>query len=198
MCHTLALIFSNLTNLSEYDMQVTRDNYEDLFPEICSHIHACSFIAFDCEFTALRDNLSQSQSLFDDAETRYNIQRNTSSGHHSIISQIGLSVFKHQPEKNTFHARSYNFWISPAAVGSVDEYFVCQASSLEFLKRHNFDFNKFMYQGIPTMNNAQMKQLEQDLELGLLQCSSVRNLPLQDEDKIRSMCGELSVWISKR
>ena len=63
------------------------DNYERLLPEICGHIDNCAFIAFDCEFTALRSDESQQNTLFDDVDIRY--RRQALASHNSIISQIG-------------------------------------------------------------------------------------------------------------
>ena len=80
----------------------------------------------------------------------------------------------------------------------VDLNFVCQASSLEFLKRYKFDFNKFLYEGIPYLNREQELALKQDLENGMMLNQSVRNLPLQDEDQIRKICGELASWVNIR
>ena len=46
--------------------EVTRDNFESLLPEMCQNIEECSFLAFDCEFTALEPDKSQQRTLFDD------------------------------------------------------------------------------------------------------------------------------------
>ena len=104
---------------------------------------------------------------------------------HSIISQLGLSIFQHQAASNTFEARTYNIYISPRSLASVDETFVCSASSLEFLMRYKFDFNKFLYQGVPYLNTEREDQLRKDLSGDLLLRSGERNLPLEDEDWIR-------------
>ena len=72
--------------------QVTNDNFETLYPEICSHIDNCSFLAFDCEFTALRADSSQRNSLFDDLQTRFT--KLSQAPVPSIISQFGLAIFQ--------------------------------------------------------------------------------------------------------
>jgi hypothetical protein len=41
-----------------------------------------------------------------------------------------------------YEAHTYNFYICPKSFGDLDPNFLCQASSLEFLASHNFDFNK--------------------------------------------------------
>ena len=176
--------------------QVTNDNYEQLYPEICSHIDSCSFLAFDCEFTALRADSSQRNSLFDDVQTRFT--KLSQAPVQSIISQFGLAIFQQNVQTNTYFVRTYNFYICPKSFASVDDNFVCQSSSLEFLKRYNFDFNKFLYKGISYLNSEKEKMLRQDLRSGLMLCSSERNLPLQDEDSIRKICAQLAIWIVNR
>ena len=176
--------------------QVTIDNFERLFPEICQKIDKCCFVAFDCEFTALRPDPSLKNSLFDSIQDRYH--KLSQPPVHSIISQLGLSMFEQNVENNTFMASTFNFFICPRSFASVDETFVCQASSLEFLSRYNFDFSKFINQGIPYLNQEKEEQLKNDLKNGVILSVQERNIPMQDEDKIRKICGDLSVWINNR
>ena len=174
--------------------QVTADNFDRLYPEICRSVDNCCFVAFDCEFTALRPDANQRNSLFDTIQDRYT--KLSQPPVHSIISQIGLSIFDQNVEKNTYSASTFNFYICPRSFASIDEAFVCQASSLEFLSRYKFDFNKFIYKGIPYLNQSQEDQLKEDLRNGVILNVEERNIPGQDEDRIRKICGELAVWIS--
>ena len=77
--------------------QVTKNNFEMLYPDICQHIDKCSFVSFDCEFTALQPDSDQNNSLFDDAGARYSKLSNPPV--HSIISQFGLSIFEQDLER---------------------------------------------------------------------------------------------------
>jgi hypothetical protein len=78
-------------------------------------------------------------SLFDTGPERYaKLYQNATK---SIITQIGLSLFVQDDHLN-YSAHTYNFYVCPRSCASLDERFVCQASSLEFLARHSFDFNK--------------------------------------------------------
>ena len=176
--------------------QVTLDNFDRVYPEICQKVDKCCFVAIDCEFTALRPDPGLKNSLFDSIQERYH--KLSQPPVHSIISQIGLSMFEQNIEKNTFMASTYNFYICPRSFASVDETFVCQASSLEFLSRYNFDFGKFINQGIPYLNQEKEEQLRNDLKNGVILNVQERNIPLQDEDRIRKICGDLAVWINNR
>ena len=174
--------------------EVTRNNFQSLLPEICSHIDQSSFLAFDCEFTALDPDKTLQASLFDDIKRRYS--KLSSPALHSIISQFGLSIFRHDLASNTFIARTYNFYVSPRSLASVDETFACSTSSLEFLMRFNFDFNKFLYDGVPYLNREKEAQLRRDLAGEVMQRSEERNIPREDEDWIRETTGRLSQWIN--
>ena len=176
--------------------EVTRDNFETLLPEIYLLIDRAAFISFDCEFTALNPDAESWRSLFDDISRRY--AKLSRPAVHSIINQLGLSIFQQDPTNNTFTARTFNLFVSPRSLASVDETFVCSTSSLEFLMRYNFDFNKFLYQGVSYLNDHTENQLRADLRGGLLLESGERNIPLQDEDWIRQICSQLSQWIHTR
>ena len=163
--------------------EVTVDNFEELLPKIKDEISSASFVAFDCEFTSLHPDPRQNHknSLFDNMEQRY--KKLTSSPLPAIISQIGLSIFRQLPgsKADRYEARSYNFFVCPRSFASVDHHFTCQASSLEFLTRHGFDFNKFLYQGIPSLNKDQEARLRSDLKEGALFRALDRKLPMQVE-----------------
>ena len=79
-------------------------------------------------------------SLFDDGNQRYSKLR--VSAQRSIISQVGLSFFFQDKATLNYEVDSFNFYLCPRSCGNQDQRFLCQASSIEFLTRHNFDFNK--------------------------------------------------------
>ena len=82
-------------------------------------------------------------SLFDESANRYAKLRDTASK--SIIIQFGLSIFTQDSFLN-YVSESYNFYLCPKSFGNViDDRFFCQASSLEFLCRYNFDFTKVSF-----------------------------------------------------
>ncbi|KAF0287992.1 Poly(A)-specific ribonuclease PNLDC1 [Amphibalanus amphitrite] len=80
-------------------------------------------------------------SLFDSMPERYAIQRQNISPF--TITQFGLTAFVRSTERaNTYVAHPYNFYLCPPSFGRLDARFSCQASSLQFLRRYRFDFNK--------------------------------------------------------
>ena len=79
-------------------------------------------------------------SLFDNNEARY--QKLKSHIEHYIIIQYGLSIFHYDEATNTYDADVFNIYLLPHAFGAVDRPFRFQSSSVEFLCRYKFDFNK--------------------------------------------------------
>ena len=167
--------------LLERMCEVTVDNFEELFPAIKEEISSASFVAFDCEFTSLNPDPRQNMknSLFDNMEERY--RKLTTSPLPPLLSQIGLSIFKQLSgsRADQYEARSYNFFVCPRSFASVDHHFACQASSLEFLTRHGFDFNKVFYHGISSLNREQEAKLRADVKEGALFRALDRKLPIQ-------------------
>lgn len=79
-------------------------------------------------------------SLFDRGPERYEILRKNVENF--IIIQFGLTTFHFNRDANKYDARMYNFFLYPRHVSSIDHKFSCQASSLQFLSKCTFDFNK--------------------------------------------------------
>lgn len=56
--------------------------------------------------------------------------------------QVGITAFRFIEDKNKYKASKYTFYVFPRSFASVDNIFMCQSSSLEFLCQNHFDFNK--------------------------------------------------------
>jgi len=65
----------------------------------------------------------------------------------------------------SYFTDTYNFYLFPRCYGlNTDSINSFQSSSVEFLCKYDFDFNKMTYKGISYMNNKQEKQLETRLK----------------------------------
>lgn len=81
-----------------------------------------------------------SPSLFDTGNERYDkVRQNIGQ---FIIIEAGITTFRFVQDQNKYEADKYTFYLFPRSFSSIDSKFMCQASSLEFLSQHNFDFNK--------------------------------------------------------
>ncbi|GAX81754.1 hypothetical protein CEUSTIGMA_g9182.t1 [Chlamydomonas eustigma] len=126
--------------------QITRHNFESALPYVREALMNCSFFAFDCEFSGIATEvLNPVLVQFDDPNSRYErILRNAKT--YQIV-QFGVSTFTWSAETGNYTCRTFNFNIFPAA--SLEVRFGCQASSMSFLASQGFDFNRWIYDGIP-------------------------------------------------
>ena len=77
-----------------------------------------------------------------------------------VINQFGLAAFAPAAGGGGgWEARTFNFNLFPRTFWPVEKVFTCEAGSLEYLAKHNFDFNKMVYKGIPFMPLATQDRL---------------------------------------
>ncbi len=169
---------------------VTRENFRHLLPQINDSIKNCSFVAFDSEFSALTADPSCVSSLFDSGVERY--KKVKKSAQDSIIIQAGLSIFMQDSVSLAYEAETYNFYLCPRSCGALDQRFLVQASSLEFLSNHGFSFDKVFASGISFLNKSQVGVLKEQLTSGSLLKATERNLSHEEEDKIKEICLQIS------
>lgn len=128
-------------------MEVLRSNFLDTLPIISEAIESADFIAIDGEFSGLNTKW-RIENAIDSPQERYSKLLNTSKDF--IIIQFGLCTFSFDSHRNCYVAKPFNFYIFPRHLtrDSPDVRFLCQSSSIDFLVGHNFDFNKWIREGI--------------------------------------------------
>ncbi|XP_023370430.1 poly(A)-specific ribonuclease PNLDC1 [Otolemur garnettii] len=172
-------------------MDVGADEFEQSLPLLEELVLGADFVGLDIEFTGLRSNLTGPQqiSLFDlpsewYLKTRQSVQQFT-------ICQIGLSVFSSmEGESNKYVAHSCNFFLFPTTFGILDSEFSFQASSVQFLNQYGFDYNKFLKNGIPYMNEEQEKKIKHNIL-----CGNWRVRSALDKDQIKVVIDEVTRWL---
>ncbi|KAG1169818.1 hypothetical protein G6F70_008105 [Rhizopus microsporus] len=132
-------------------MEILKSDFEQKLPFIKKAILEADFIAIDCEFTGLTPphiNINNT----DDLAQRYSKIR--SSVEEFTIVQYGVCTFKRDKETGDFIARPFNFYIFGNDPDNMQSrrVFSVDASSLAFLHSNNFDFNKWIKEGIPFYN----------------------------------------------
>ncbi|KAJ9597777.1 hypothetical protein L9F63_011385 [Diploptera punctata] len=173
-------------------VEITRNNFEDKFNEIASQLRSAVFIAVDNEFTGLLSDQDYKSSLFDSGSERYDkLRRNIE---HFLVMEVGISAFQFVEDENKYVANTYTFYVFPRSFGSIETKFMCQASSLEFLYQHKFDFNKFVYEGVSYLNCQQEIKLRQELYEGSLFRHLERTISLDDEKLVQSGCSRVAEW----
>ncbi|XP_028913883.1 poly(A)-specific ribonuclease PNLDC1 isoform X2 [Ornithorhynchus anatinus] len=173
-------------------MDVLAEQFEQRLPLLRRLLRRARFLSLDVEFTGLRSSSSPGRrpSLFDSpaewyAKTRPDIRLFTA-------CQIGLSVFAGgEGNSNKYEAHSYNFFLFPTTFGILDSQISFQASSIEFLNRYGFDYNKFLKNGVPYLNEEQEERIQQALLSGNWK---VRRTV--DRDQLKAVIGEVTRWLA--
>ncbi|XP_042652017.1 poly(A)-specific ribonuclease PNLDC1 isoform X2 [Tyto alba] len=171
-------------------MEVGAACFERCLPRLRGRIGRADFLALDMEFTGLHSTVPQNDkpSLFDSPAERYpkarqSVQRFT-------VAQLGLAIFS-KKNSNKYVVHSYNFLLFPSTLGVTDVELTFSASSIQFLSRYGFDYNKFLRDGIPYMNEAQEKILSQHLLAGSCKVSSS-----MDRDVLKKAIDKVTCWIA--
>ncbi|XP_066917368.1 poly(A)-specific ribonuclease PNLDC1-like isoform X1 [Clytia hemisphaerica] len=145
---------------------VTKENFNRIFPTIEWSIRNSEFIAIDGEFTGLSTSNTFEPTLFDTPKERYaKLKRSLSK---FTLCQLGLACFVRSTKiENSYDTYVFNIYSCPASFGSIDSKFTCQASALKFLTEHHFDFNKFVKEGVPYLNRDQRVVLYEHHKAGM-------------------------------
>ncbi|KAK3833346.1 MAG: ribonuclease H-like domain-containing protein [Linnemannia elongata] len=132
-------------------MEIVRENFQRELPYIKEAIEECEFIAIDAEFSGLHtepNRRTQNTTL----EEGYEDLRKSASKFLTI--QIGISTFKFDPTNGSYLAKPFNVFVFPTTLTGYSPQgrcFLTEASSLDFLAKNRFDFNKWVYQGVHYM-----------------------------------------------
>lgn len=133
-------------------MDVDRDNFLSLYPEIKSKIERATFISFDEEMTGINDNKVKISKL-DDADARYTKMINVANRY--AIIQFGMSIFE-DIGNGEYIVSPYNFYIFPTT--NID--IIMSPSSIDFLRFNNMDFQKWIGKGLPFVDKQGQVYLE--------------------------------------
>ncbi|XP_069669242.1 pre-piRNA 3'-exonuclease trimmer-like isoform X2 [Periplaneta americana] len=172
--------------------EITRHNFEEKYNEVVEHLKNATVIAVDTEFTGLLSDPEYKPSLFDTGNERYKKLR--LSIEQFLVMEVGITTFRCIEDEYKFEANRYTFYIFPRSFASVDNKFMCQASSLEFLCQNNFDFNKFVYDGIPYLNKQQEVHIRKELNEGSLFRNVERTFSMEDEKCVQALCSRVAEW----
>ncbi|KAL7674526.1 hypothetical protein ACOME3_000803 [Neoechinorhynchus agilis] len=151
-------------------MDITRSNFVDSLAKIRESLTHATFVSFDTEFTSVSayDPKFRLPLLTEDFSKRYPKLARLCAD--STILQFGFTVFSsvdHQNDfgKEKYKVQSFNIWTYPRSVPEfqfeLPRMFTCQASSIEFLSVHGFDFNKCFLHGIGLLREQEREILQQ-------------------------------------
>lgn len=174
-------------------MEITKKNFLEQLDNINQDLKRSCFVGFDAEFTAILTGDKFRHRLFDTNEERYNNIKNEVGK--MIMTQIGLTMFQYERDLDMYVAVGYTFHLCPQMFGNVHQSFVFQASTLKFLCKHKFDFNKFTYEGLPYLSKAEEMSIRQQLKDKILFNNLTRALELDEEKEVQQYCSEVAKWL---
>ena len=144
-------------------MEVTLDNYDQMYSDIIARIGDCDFYSMDCELSGITNY--KDLNCFDTPKNRYDKMKKNDQNY--LILQLGLCFFKHCKEEDCYETSAYNIFLFPRSQNckySKDGPFSCLNSSIEFLCEQNFDFNKVFKKGISFMSKDCEESVRDRLE----------------------------------
>ncbi|OXB57276.1 hypothetical protein ASZ78_007536 [Callipepla squamata] len=171
-------------------MDVGASEFAGCLPCLRDRVGRAAFLGLDLEFTGLHSTFPQDNqpSLLDSPAERY--QKIRQSVQRFTIAQLGLAIFSEE-NSNKYVVHSYNFFLFPSTLGVTDAELTLSASSIQFLSHYGFDYNKFLKDGIPYMNELQEKILSQRLLEGSWKVCSALNMKV-----VKKAIDEVTCWLA--
>ncbi|CAN0380648.1 unnamed protein product, partial [Ectocarpus fasciculatus] len=124
------------------------------FDAICEAIRSSHFIALDAEFTGLRLPGAAREKMMDSIQARYDLARGSCS--QFMLTQYGICCFRYDDDNDgRLEARPFNCFVVPSTYHGSDRVYSCQASSMDFLSKHGFDFQAWASHGVPFLSRAE-------------------------------------------
>ncbi|KOB72201.1 Poly(A)-specific ribonuclease PARN-like domain-containing protein 1 [Operophtera brumata] len=171
-------------------MEITLNNFSEQIPNITQDLKNACFVGFDAEFTAILSGECFKHRLFDTNEERYNKLKNEVS--RMIMTQVGLTMFQYEREFDRYVATGYTFHLCPQDFGEVDQSFIFQASTLKFLCKHKFNFNKFTYEGLPYLSKVEEAGIREHLKNKTMVPAIFHGFTIEEERELQSFCSMVS------
>ncbi|XP_018394425.1 PREDICTED: poly(A)-specific ribonuclease PARN-like domain-containing protein 1 [Cyphomyrmex costatus] len=174
-------------------IEVTNQNFNNVYPHLEHTLKNASFIAIDGEFTGIEGD-DVKNSLFDSVHERYEKNRNHIQPY--IIIQFGISAFQRVHDENEYTAEAFNFFLLPRSIPSKNRHFLWQIISLEFLTMYGFDFNKLAYQGISYIDQVDRAVLQQQIQENTLFNNVEQSISYKEEEDFRNTMTEIFTWLN--
>jgi len=161
-------------------VDVTRVSFEKEYLRFETLLRECDFFSIDTELTGLRKKSSERVHLMDNSQEYYDkIKSAVKFG----LSQYGICLWKWDKVNEKWISMPFNFHVFPSINYKLDQCFLSQSSSLGFLASNNFDFNKWIREGIPFVSHKVADPLVKDGIIRLREKSNDDQPILNDSDK---------------
>lgn len=174
-------------------IEITNQNFNKVYPHLEHTLKNASFIAIDGEFTGIEGDDAKN-SLFDSVYERY--ENNRSHIQPYIIIQFGISAFQRVHDENTYTAEIFNFFLLPRSIPLKNRQFLWQIGALEFLTTYGFDFNKFAYQGISYLDQADEAILQKLVQENMLFHNVEQSISYTEEEDFKNIVVKIFQWLN--
>ncbi|XP_011156770.2 pre-piRNA 3'-exonuclease trimmer isoform X2 [Solenopsis invicta] len=173
-------------------IEVTNENFNQVYPHLEQTLKNANFIAIDGEFTGI-DGDDVKNSLFDSVHERYENNRINIQPH--IIIQFGISAFQRIQNENKYTAEVFNFYLLPRSIPSKARQFLWSIPALEFLTVYGFDFNKLAYQGISYLDEVDEEFLQQQIQKNTLLDNVEQSISYKEEEDFKDTATQILEWL---
>ncbi|KAI7902881.1 ribonuclease H-like domain-containing protein [Cokeromyces recurvatus] len=160
-------------------MEISRQQFIQKLPTIEKAISECDFLAVDTELSGLH-RPPTSIRLYS-MEDRYKEYKEATE--RFLIIQFGLCTFTWDEPTGRYIAKPFNFYIFPTSMtGQVttNRLFMTQAQAFDFLTKQSFDFNKWVYQGIPYLTIEEEKEFVSEASKKLNE--NIPDIPIDEQE----------------
>ncbi|VVC45143.1 Ribonuclease H-like domain,Ribonuclease CAF1 [Cinara cedri] len=174
--------------------EITSENFYSELPVIEAAINESSFICIDMEFSKINETIYNPFSYFDIPEERYRLLREKVSDITCI--QLGLSIFTYDITKKTFKTRAYSIYTFPQTFYKSETVVHFQTGCVEFLNKHNFDFNKLLKSGVPYLTDEQEIIIKSKMLDDLFFYKYLKNISRFSgiEEELDKIVNIISIW----
>ncbi|KAI9257421.1 ribonuclease H-like domain-containing protein [Sporodiniella umbellata] len=178
-------------------MEIPRQQFSEKLSEIEKAIKECDVIAIDTELSGLH-RPTTSKRLYS-LEDRYIEYKEATE--RFIIIQFGFCAFKWDAPSGRYIAKPFNFNIFPTSImgnAQPNRVFMTQAQAFDFLVRQTFDFNKWVYQGIPYLTKEEEKTYREQGEKRMNDDMPTIPVDEKEYDFMQDVKRKIEAWINDK
>ncbi|ORZ15323.1 ribonuclease H-like domain-containing protein [Absidia repens] len=179
-------------------MEIPRQDFTQKLPMVKAAIDECDFMAIDTELSGL--HRPGTGKRIETRDYRYNEYKEATD--RFLIIQFGLCTFKWDAPSGRYIAKPFNFNIFPTSFAGgrsqPNRVFSVQAQAFDFLAKQAFDFNKWIYQGIPYMNLDDEKKFVTEKRKMLN--DEMPDIPVDDKDRpfLEDARKKINTWLESK
>ncbi|KAI8145513.1 CAF1 family ribonuclease-domain-containing protein [Fennellomyces sp. T-0311] len=176
-------------------MEIPRQQFLSKIDTVKEAIDECDFISLDTELSGL--HRPGGSKRMDTLDNRYAEYREATS--RFIIIQFGMCTFKWDEPSGRYMAKPFNFYIFPTSMtGRIqpDRLFMTQAQAFDFLSKQSFDFNKWVYQGVPYLTRAEEREYIAKAEKRIQ--ADMPNIRIDEREKpfVEAALKKIDAWVA--